>query len=339
MFLEGELRKYVELAEEALKLRDGNPTRAIKGLVRVRELMEEYIEQALEFEIMPDEKEQKDEIIVMKRACFYFSTFEAAKQNEWYRPMEKWNGRGVRVSDIRRYLDNWKTLLSQKRQAADEGMPELKSLDDSLSYNHMIQIEDYEREKEEISVTDLLVSDLFKAISNEIEDLADEAYVRGFIDKKEKEELYRAGLQDGSKRRADKKPHFSIKNSDEEVVKVLKGLQTEEWNNNRVKDIGLIDESVTEAEWLSALKGPAPNRKAATRKIPFKAKYICKSFVAQYLDGDYELAEKVFCLDGGEDIKGLRNTNIYRRKDICDLREGKIARIIREAKKTTDKSR
>lgn len=128
-------------------------------------------------------------------------------------------------------------------------------------------------------------------------------------------------------------PHFNVKKSDEELLAILKGFKEVEWRYNRVKYVGFVDEDVTDDEWLSALKGPSDTREMVTRKIPFKAKYVCKSFVAQYLDSDYKLAEKVFCLSGGKDINGLENTNIYRKDDICDRKEGKIAVILRAARR------
>lgn len=125
--------------------------------------------------------------------------------------------------------------------------------------------------------------------------------------------------------------HFSVEKSDAEVLAIAKGFREVEWKCNRVKTIGFFEGEVTDEEWLSALKGPTDTREGARRKIPLKTKYICRSFVAQYLDGNYTLAEKVFCLKDGKEIKNLNNTNISKNKDVCDPIEGKIAKIIREA--------
>ncbi|MBO4751123.1 MAG: hypothetical protein J5526_00025 [Bacteroidales bacterium] len=127
-------------------------------------------------------------------------------------------------------------------------------------------------------------------------------------------------------------PHFEVESDESELLAILKGMKEVEWEYNKSKCIGFFDGEVSEEEWLSALKGVTDGRPEVRRKIPWRAKYVCKSFVSQYLGGNYELAEKVFCLSGGKDIKGLSSTNIYRKGEICDLKEGKIARIIREAK-------
>lgn len=128
-------------------------------------------------------------------------------------------------------------------------------------------------------------------------------------------------------------PHFEVEASEEELLEILRGMKEVEWEYNRTRCVGFFDGEVSEEEWLSALKGASEGRPDVRRKIPWRAKYVCKSFVAQYLGGEYELAEKVFCLAGGIDIKGLSSTNIYRKGEICDMKEGKIAKIIREARK------
>ena len=87
----------------------------------------------------------------------------------------------------------------------------------------------------------------------------------------------------------------------------------------------------TEEEWLAALRGPRDDSELKRKKIAWEAKYVCKSFVAQYLDGDYELAEHVFCLAGGKELKKLCDTNISKNKEMCDESTGKIAQIIRAA--------
>ena len=99
---------------------------------------------------------------------------------------------------------------------------------------------------------------------------------------------------------------------------------------------GVFDGEVTEDEWLAALKGPEYARTPLTRRIPWKAKYLVKSFVMQYLGGEYELAEKVFCLADGKEITGLRNTNISKNKEMCDEQTGKIATVIRKAIRFSD---
>ena len=93
---------------------------------------------------------------------------------------------------------------------------------------------------------------------------------------------------------------------------------------------------VSDEEWLSVLKGPAYGRQAPARKIAWRAKYMCKSFVAQYLGSDYMTAEKVFCLSGGKEIKDLKFTNISKNSDVCDEQTGKIAVVIRKAIRFVD---
>lgn len=200
MFLEGELRKYVELAEEALKLRAGNPIRAIEGLKRVQELMEEYQHEVWKFEMPSDCEEPMEEYIKLRDAFHMFSITEAKTQNTWFDPAENYDGRGVKVADIRRYLDDWHVFFNQKTNASLIGKPKPNTLDDALSYEQRIKMVDGEgeneieikRDFEEISTTDLLAYYLCIAIGNEKDELIDEAYVRGFIDKNQKEKMYHA---------------------------------------------------------------------------------------------------------------------------------------------------
>ena len=96
------------------------------------------------------------------------------------------------------------------------------------------------------------------------------------------------------------------------------------------------EEVVGDEEWLAALKGPAYSQQAPTRRIAWRAKYMCKSFVAQYLGSDYTTAERVFCLSGGKEIKDLKFTNISKNSDVCDEQTGKIAEVIRKAIRFVD---
>ena len=129
------------------------------------------------------------------------------------------------------------------------------------------------------------------------------------------------------------RPHFSVDASDEELLLILQGFKEAEWHYNRVKTVGFFEGDVSNAEWLAAMKGPSDERPPLYRKIPLRSKYICRSFTIQYLDSDYDLAEQVFCRPGGKDIKNLKNTNIYKNAEICDLQTGLIAQIIRSARK------
>lgn len=131
-------------------------------------------------------------------------------------------------------------------------------------------------------------------------------------------------------------PHFRLRRDEREVLTVLHGLKHLEWRLRKVRQEGVFDGEVTEDEWLAALKGPEYARTPLTRRIPWKAKYLVKSFVMQYLGGEYELAEKVFCLADGKEITGLRNTNISKNKEMCDEQTGKIATVIRKAIRFSD---
>jgi len=126
-------------------------------------------------------------------------------------------------------------------------------------------------------------------------------------------------------------PHFRVQRSDEELLAILKGLQEVEWRNRNSRRVGVFSDEVTEEEWLAAMRGPRDDCELKRKKIAWEAKYVCKSFVAQYLDGNYELAERVFCLAGGKEIKKLCDTNISKNKEMCDEVTGKIAQIIRAA--------
>ena len=131
-------------------------------------------------------------------------------------------------------------------------------------------------------------------------------------------------------------PHFHMQRDDREVLAVLHGLKHLEWEYRKVRQVGVFDGEVSDKEWLAVLKGPAYSQQAPTRKIAWRAKYMCKSFVAQYLGSDYTTAEKVFCLSGGKEIKDLKFTNISKNSDICDEQTGKIAALIRKAIRFAD---
>lgn len=126
-------------------------------------------------------------------------------------------------------------------------------------------------------------------------------------------------------------PHFRVQRSDEELLTILKGLKEVEWRNRNSRRVGVFAGEVTEEEWLAAMKGPRDDSELKRKKIAWEAKYVCKSFVIQYLDGDYELAERVFCLAEGKELKRLCDTNISKNKEMCDEVTGKIAQIIRAA--------
>lgn len=131
-------------------------------------------------------------------------------------------------------------------------------------------------------------------------------------------------------------PHFHVTRDNREVLAVLHGLEHMEWEYRKVRQVGVFDGEVSDEEWLAVLKGPAYSQQAPTRKIAWRAKYMCKSFVAQYLGSDYTTAEKVFCLSGGKEIKDLKFTNISKNSDICDEHTGKIAALIRKAIRFVD---
>ncbi len=131
-------------------------------------------------------------------------------------------------------------------------------------------------------------------------------------------------------------PHFHVERDDREVLAVLHGLKHLEWEYRKVRQVGVFEGEVSDEEWLAVLKGPAYSQLAPTRKIAWRAKYICKSFVAQYLGSDYTTAERVFCLSGGKEIKDLKFTNISKNSDVCDEQTGKIAVVIRKAIRFAD---
>lgn len=121
--------------------------------------------------------------------------------------------------------------------------------------------------------------------------------------------------------------HFNIKNSKDELLYMLKCLKNVEWKHNRLKEVGLVSNSITDDEWIYALKGGKILNK---RKLPWKAKYACKAFVQQFLNSDYDIAEKVFCADNGTDFKDLKYCNSSKNKEVCNVKNGKIAQIIKE---------
>lgn len=125
--------------------------------------------------------------------------------------------------------------------------------------------------------------------------------------------------------------YFNLDVDDKELLAILNRFKTVEWTYKRVKHKGFFAREVSDDEWLTAMKGTEGKRPELKNKIPWLAKYVCKSFVQQYLDGKYELAEKIFCLRGSEELKDLANTNISKNKNICDEHTGQIAHIIRRA--------
>ena len=134
-------------------------------------------------------------------------------------------------------------------------------------------------------------------------------------------------------------PHFNLNISETMLLSILEGLKNIKWKNNRVSETGLIANDVTSDEWLYIFQGHTEGRQDATRKITWKAKYACASFVKQFLNSDYETAENVFNLkikNDIVDIKELKTTKINRNPDICDESTGKIAKIIREAMRKDD---
>ena len=131
-------------------------------------------------------------------------------------------------------------------------------------------------------------------------------------------------------------PHFKVQRSDEELLAILKGLKEVVWRNRNSKRVGVFADEVTEEEWLAAMRGPRDDSELKRRKIAWEAKYVCKSFVAQYLGSDYTTAERVFCLSGGKEIKDLKFTNISKNSDVCDEQTGKIAEVIRKAIRFVD---
>ena len=136
--------------------------------------------------------------------------------------------------------------------------------------------------------------------------------------------------------RTDDYPHFRVRRDDREVLAVLHGLKNLEWEYRKVRQVGVFEDEVGDEEWLAALKGPAYSQQAPTRRIAWRAKYMCKSFVEQYLGSDYTTAERVFCLSGGKEIKDLKFTNISKNSDVCDEQTGKIAEVIRKAIRFVD---
>ena len=126
-------------------------------------------------------------------------------------------------------------------------------------------------------------------------------------------------------------PHFNVQRSDEELLAILKGLKEVVWRNRNRKRVGVFASEVSEAEWLAAMRGPREEDEFKRKKIAWDAKYVCKAFVIQYLDSQYELAEQVFCLADGKELKCLHDTNISKNKEMCDESTGKIAHILRSA--------
>lgn len=120
--------------------------------------------------------------------------------------------------------------------------------------------------------------------------------------------------------------HYSKTDDDSKVISIMEELKKLKWKNKKVYVIGLIDDSITNEEWLYAIKGEG---NPIQRKLMWKAKFACRSFVEQYLDKDYDTAEKIFCLKDGKAIKNLKDSNLSKRQDICNEKTGEISKIIR----------
>ena len=120
--------------------------------------------------------------------------------------------------------------------------------------------------------------------------------------------------------------HYSKTDDDSKVISIMEELKKLKWKNKKVYVIGLIDDSITNEEWLYAIKGEG---NPIQRKLMWKAKFACRSFVEQYLDKDYDTAEKIFCLKDGKSIKNLKDSNLSKRQDICNEKTGEISKIIR----------
>lgn len=125
--------------------------------------------------------------------------------------------------------------------------------------------------------------------------------------------------------------HFNMGKDEEDLKLILSGFKTVEWKYKKGDRTGLFAGDVSEDDWIAIINKPSKSHPAPKHKIPWVAKYACKSFVVQYLNGDFETAEQVFCLADGKEIKDLVYSNITKQntKDICDERTGKIAQIIR----------
>ncbi len=123
----------------------------------------------------------------------------------------------------------------------------------------------------------------------------------------------------------------TINLSDKVLIDILNGLKEAEWKNYQTTGIGLVANDITDTEWTTAFTNPA----ALTRQLPVKAKFLCKAIVDQLLGGDYELGEKIFCyIDRkgvSHPIQNLKGENTYKREEICDKKNGLIAKIIQDA--------
>lgn len=361
MFLTSEIRRFVQLAEEALKLKEADPTHAITGLMRVKELLLDsldlWIDQFIDKSSQVSHSDQEslyygwysEAVYTVMHQNRRYGLLWAREKGRWYQPIYDDDRSEILVSDIRYYIDNYYSIFEKEAKRAEcerLRMDEVKffcmpsTLDEELPCEMDLTKFGLDYSPDIICTADLLARDLQMAIYNEEVRLADEAYVRGFIDAEQRRQLLDDCMPFTKNDGADNKEvsHFAIGNSDKEVLEVLKGLKSAEWRNRRKKVVGFVEDDVTAEEWLSALKGPTKDRPAAERKIPFKAVFICKAFVAQYLEGDYELAERVFCGPGGMELKKLRYINMGRNEDICDEKTGQMAKIIRKAMVITDES-
>jgi hypothetical protein len=176
MFTEEELLRYVELAEKSMETREVAPLVVIEKMKRVCELIYENYHLFWETEVLPENEVPSVTDFRAWGARYVRSIFEAKHQNEWYQPIETRNGTAVKVSDIRNYLDNWRLSMN--------GDDKPWTLDDQLDVVWPKE-EDGHEWWCEICTADLLVTDLFRAINNEILDMIDEAYVGRFIGKEE----------------------------------------------------------------------------------------------------------------------------------------------------------
>lgn len=136
-----------------------------------------------------------------------------------------------------------------------------------------------------------------------------------------------------SEQQHEEMPHFNLDIPDDKLLGMLKELKEMKWKHKRLEEVGAVDSSITDAEWLYAHKGLDKNRESAQRKLPWKAVYLCKEYVDLLFgkDKDYELAEKVFCWmdkEGLYDIKDLKHSKIRRNDANPSAALAKIAKII-----------
>ena len=259
-----EIRRFVQLAEEALRLKEADPTHAITGLMRVKELMLDsqdlWIDQFIDKSSQVSRSDQEslyygwysEAVYTVMHQNRRYGLLWAREKGRWYQPIYDDDRSEILVSDIRYYIDNYYKIFEKEAKRAEcerSLMDEEKffcmpsTLDEELPCEMDLTKFGLDYSPDIICTADLLARDLQMAIYNEEVRLADEAYVRGFIDAEQRRQLLDDCMPFTKNDGADNKEvsHFAIGNSDKEVLEVLKDYNAHmsDYNTTSVEALGM----------------------------------------------------------------------------------------------------